>query len=69
MRNSGQKDISLIFREGAEIDQAIQDAARDAIRRHRQSGQPIPMWRDGQIVLVTPDELEEHLTQHVEQLG
>lgn len=56
-----KKDIGTIFREGVEIHRALEVAAREAILHHKQLGQPIPVWRDGKIVFVSPEELEEKL--------
>ena len=55
------KDIGAIFREGVHIDCALKAAAREAILRHKQLGQPIPIWRDGKTVLVSAEELEAKL--------
>lgn len=58
-----KQSISDVFRKGTAIDRALEAAARDAIKRHRQSGQPIPVWRDGKTVMVSADELEERLNK------
>jgi hypothetical protein len=52
-----EKDISRIFREGTLIDEAIAKAGREAVLQHKQKGLPLVIWRDGQIVLVPPEEL------------
>ena len=56
-----QKSIGDVFREGTLIDRALDAAAREAIVRHKQSGQPIPVWRDGKTIMVSAAELEERL--------
>lgn len=58
-----KQNIGDIFREGTAIDRALEAAAREAVMRHRQSGQPIPVWRDGKTAMVSPDELEERLNK------
>lgn len=58
-----KQNIGDVFREGTAIDRALEAAAREAITRHRQSGQPIPVWRDGKTTMVSPDELEERLSK------
>lgn len=40
------------------VTEALNQAARDAIETHRQAGLPLVFWKDGQIVLVSPDELD-----------
>ncbi len=52
------KDIDRIFAEGKEIDEAVKQAVRDAVRRHKQAGNPVVTWRDGKIVILKPDEIE-----------
>jgi hypothetical protein len=55
-RSSG--DIERIIRDGTAIDRAIVAAHRRVIRRHRQLGVPLVIWRDGQVVEVAPDSVE-----------
>ena len=62
-----KETISDIFRDGTAVDGALEAAARQAIRRHRQSGQPIPVWRDGKTVMVSPDELADRLNKLTEK--
>ncbi len=62
-----KQSISDIFRDGTAVDRALEAAAREAIRRHRQSGQPIPVWRDGKTVMVSPDELAHRLNKLTEK--
>lgn len=39
------------------ISKALADAARDARRRHKQAGNSIVVWRDGEAVWVPADEI------------
>jgi hypothetical protein len=41
-----------------EITKALQEAGRDAWRRHKALGHPIVIWRDGRVVTVPPEEIE-----------
>ncbi len=56
MSTNPRQNIDDVFREGTLIDQAMEAAERDAIVRHKQSGQPIPVWRDGKTTLVSAGE-------------
>ncbi len=38
------------------IEQAMREAAQEAVLRHRQAGQPLVVWQDGKIALIRPDE-------------
>ena len=60
-------DIGDVFREGTPIDRALEAATRAAIVRHKQSGQPMPVWRDGKIVLIPVEELEERLNSQADK--
>jgi hypothetical protein len=61
MTQDNGKDIDAIFREGTLIDRAMQAATREAIKQHKQAGLPMVVWRDGQTVLMSPEELEAAL--------
>jgi hypothetical protein len=51
------KDITKLFREGTEIDKALQEAARDARRLHKQMGVPLVVWQNGRTVLIPPEKI------------
>lgn len=42
-----------------EITAALHEAARDARRRHKAFGVPLVIWRDGKVVEVPPEEIED----------
>jgi hypothetical protein len=35
-------------------------AIREAIRDHRRAGNPIAQWRDGRVVLIPPEQIEDY---------
>jgi len=41
------------------IVEAIGDAVQEAIRDHKRAGNPIAEWRDGRVVMVPPDQIED----------
>ncbi len=53
------KDIERIFEEGTPIDEALDKAVREALRAHRQAGNPVVIYRDGRTVWVPVEEIEE----------
>ena len=53
-----KKDIAAMFRDGKEIDAALERAGRQALLLHKRAGQPVVVWRDGQVVWVPPEEIE-----------
>ncbi len=48
-------DPETMVRDGAAIDRAIVAARRRVIRRHRQLGVPLVIWRDGRVIEVAPE--------------
>lgn len=57
-----KQSISDVFRDGTPIDHALETAARAALVRHKQCAQPMPVWRAGQTIMISPEELEERLS-------
>ena len=53
-----RQDIAAIFAEGTQIDDALRQAVREAVRRHKLLGNPIAVWRDGKVCWLQPDEIE-----------
>jgi len=49
-------DIRQAFEDGTLIDEAMNEAAQEAVRRHREAGQPLVVWRNGKIELISPSD-------------
>ncbi|HEY7294159.1 MAG TPA: hypothetical protein VH916_03915 [Dehalococcoidia bacterium] len=47
------------FRDTDRILKAMDEAVRAAILDHKRAGNPIAIWRDGQVVWLSPDEIPE----------
>lgn len=58
METEETKDIERIFEEGTLIDEALDTAVREALRRHRLAGNPVVIYRDGKAVWVSAEEAE-----------
>lgn len=56
MASESERDISELFRQGKPIDEALNAAVREAVRQHKQQGQPLVVWRNGRTVLVAPED-------------
>ena len=41
------------------VEEALTKAVSDALRRHRQAGNPLPEWRDGKVRWLTPEEIPD----------
>jgi hypothetical protein len=44
------KNIDELFKAGKPIDDAINKATREAVKRHHQARQAVVVWQDGKIV-------------------
>ena len=51
------RPLSDRLRDVALIEQALGRAVRDALRRHKQAGNPIVVWRDGREVWIQPEDI------------
>jgi hypothetical protein len=50
-------DIDQVFAQGTPIDEALNDAVRDAVRQHKRMDLPLAVWRDGKTVWLLPEDL------------
>lgn len=57
MANALKKDIGKIIAEGTQIDEAVRQAVKEAVLKHKQAGNPIVAMRDGQMVWIKADEI------------
>ena len=54
------RDISEILASDPNVVvQAVREGVQDAVERHRQMGLPMTVWRDGAVVWVAPEDLEQ----------
>ena len=58
MKKEQTKAIREIALTGRLIDEALNQAARDAVQKHREAGLPLAVWKDGKTVWVQPDEVD-----------
>jgi len=57
MKLSTEKSIDEIFEEGTLIDEALKQAVKEALLKHKQTGNPIVIWKDGKAVWLAPEEI------------
>ena len=50
-------DLDEILADTSRIEAALRDAVRGALRDHKQAGNPIAVWREGQVVWLPPDQI------------
>lgn len=58
MKTEAPKDVNRIFVEdGHLIDEALKQGVREAVRRHKEAGLPVVVYRGGKAVWVMPQDL------------
>ena len=67
MMNSEPNAIQKVFQEGALIDEAMNAAVRDAVQVHKEKNLPMVVWRNGEIVWISPEEAEQSLASATPQ--
>ena len=45
------------LRDDRLIERALRRAVRDALKRHKQAGNPVAAWRDGRAVWIAPEDI------------
>jgi hypothetical protein len=48
-------NIDKIFATESSIDEAISESVRRALLTHKIAGNPVAVWRDGQVVILQPE--------------
>ena len=59
MHVADKPDVAAAFADGPAIERAMALAVREAVLRHKRLGESIVVWRDGQVVVVPPEEIPE----------
>ncbi|MFB2894532.1 hypothetical protein ACE1CI_16605 [Aerosakkonemataceae cyanobacterium BLCC-F50] len=58
MEDQPKKDQLLISLSDEEkVTQALAKAVKEALRKHKQTGNPVAAWRDGKVVWIPPEEI------------
>lgn len=55
---SERPDLAALVIDDDLFDRAVAEAQAEAVRRHRLLGQPVVVWRDGNIVIEVPGDVE-----------
>ena len=59
MNNESETDkILSVLKDSDKITQALQKAGKQALLKHKQSGNPVATWQDGKVVWIPPEEIE-----------
>lgn len=57
MAEALKKDIGKIIAEGTQIDEAVKQAVKEAVLRHKNAGNSIATMKDGRMVWLKPEEI------------
>lgn len=58
MTTNAKKDVNrILVEDGQVINEALKQGVRDAMRRHREAGLPVVIYREGKAVWVMPQDL------------
>lgn len=50
-------DLDPILSNSDRIERAVQRAVQEALRQHKRAGNPVAVWRSGQVVWLAPEEI------------
>lgn len=48
---------NLLVEHGDSVDKAVKNAVRDALLKHKQANNPVAVWRDSKVILLSGDEI------------
>lgn len=48
---------NLLTVHGKEVEAILYHAVREALLRHKKLGQSVAVWRDGKVVILSPEEI------------
>ena len=51
------RPLSERVRDVRLIDQALRRGVREALKRHKQAGNPVAAWGDGKVVWIAPEDI------------
>jgi len=57
VKNGRKNKISELFADDNLITEALGQAVREALMRHKQAGNPVCEWRDGKVIWIPPEEI------------
>jgi hypothetical protein len=57
VENPDQRPLAERLQDVDLITRAVQRAVREALLRHKQAGNPVCEWRDGQVVWIAPEDI------------
>lgn len=59
MKSKDRKDIATRFTADEQMDEAVRLAVKDALDDHKRRHNTVAVWRDGKVIVVPADQIEE----------
>ena len=56
----------ILTSEGEKIDNVFKKAVNNALKRHKEAGNSVAVWRNGKVVLLSPDQIKAYCP-HIQQ--
>ncbi|GAX59861.1 succinate dehydrogenase/fumarate reductase, flavoprotein subunit [Candidatus Scalindua japonica] len=63
--NKTNKNINELFHNGTEIDEALQQAVKEALLQHKKAGNTIVSWEKDKMVWIQPEDIVVDVKQDV----
>jgi monomeric isocitrate dehydrogenase len=63
MSTTTHVDIADAFARGTPIDEAMNEAVRQAVERHRQAGAPLVVWLNGRVEQIAAETVATEKTE------
>ena len=51
------RDLDISLKDAKLIERALRQAEEEPLQMHKRASNPIPVWRDGQVVWLPPEEI------------
>lgn len=64
MNSRRRVDIDALIEAGTPVLEAVRRGGIEAMKRHSREGVPMVSWCDGQVVMLSPEELKAMLAQY-----
>lgn len=56
-----KKNIGALLEQGEPVTEAIRRGSREAMKQYIRAGESMVSWKDGQVVMIPPEELQRML--------
>jgi len=59
VKSREDRDIGEILADTATVQRVLTEAVHEALRRRKRLGEPVYVWRAGQVVRIAPEDIPE----------